>query len=301
MSKSSKLNQIPIAGDVLTILLTVFAMALADAFVKYASADMVLWQIYVLRSLLVLPILLLLARGRIWSGGLGWVLLRSMALTLMYLGIYAAMPLLDLSVIAAALYAGPLFIVALSALLLREPITARHWIAIVVGFLGVLLIIRPLASGFTPLALIPLSSALLYAVAAVLTRAKCQAVPALALAFWLNLMLLGFGALASLLLAATSVSDPLHYPFLFGTWSQMQFWDWQVIVILAVLMIGISTGLAKAYQSPRPQVIATLDYAYLLFATLWGFVFFGEITDMWSLAGMALIGGAGMIVLSVRG
>ncbi|WP_366509320.1 DMT family transporter [Mesorhizobium sp.] len=73
--------------------------------------------------------------------------------------------------------------------------------------------------------------------------------------------------------------------------------NWQVIFILAGLMVGISVGLAKAYQSPRPQVIATFDYAYLPFAALWGFVFFGEIPDLWTVLGMALIAAAGLIVL----
>jgi drug/metabolite transporter (DMT)-like permease len=286
-----------IAVGIATILATVFAMALADAFVKYSSADMTLWQVYVLRSLIVVPVLLFLARGRVRSDGLGWIWMRSLALTLMYLGIYGAIPLLNLSVIAAWLYTGPLFIVALSAVFLREPITARHWIAILSGFAGVLLIVQPAASGFTPLSLIPVTAAFLYAVAAVLTLAKCRQVPALTLALWLNLTLLAFGTLASLLIAYADIATDISYPFLFGNWSRMVGRDWQVIAILAVLMTGISIGLAKAYQSPRPQVIATFDYAYLVFATFWGFVFFGEVPDFWTLAGMALIAAAGMIVL----
>lgn len=89
----------------------------------------------------------------------------------------------------------------------------------------------------------------------------------------------------------------LGYPFLFGGWSRMDGGDWQVIGVLAVLMVGVSVGLAKAYQSPQPQVIATFDYAYLVFAAFWGFAFFGEIPNSWTLTGMALIAAAGMVVL----
>lgn len=283
---------------IVTILVTVFAMALTDAIVKLASSDMTLWQIYVLRTLLVAPVLLFLARRTLRPIAFGWVLLRSLALTLMYLGIYAAIPLLDLSVIAASLYTGPLFIVALSALALREPITTRHWAAILIGFLGVLLIVRPAAADFSPFALIPVSAGFLYALAAVITRSRCAAVPAFTLALWLNVTLFALGATASLLIAGFGAGSGIDYPFLFGTWSVT---SWPVVILLAVLMIGISIGLARAYQSPKPQVIATFDYAYLPFAGFWGFVFFGEIPDKYTLGGMALIVFAGCVVFCLDG
>lgn len=286
-----------VTAGIITILVTVFAMALADAFVKYSSADMTLWQIYVLRSIIVVPILLMMARGHLRFSGPGWIALRSLALALMYLAIYGAIPLLKLSVIAASLYTAPIFIVLLSAIFLREPISVRHWIAILTGFAGVLLIVQPTASGFTPLALIPVVAAFLYAVAAVITQSKCDRIPALTLALSLNLMLLAFGTLVSLLIACTHVGAASDYRFLFGHWHLVDTRDWQVIAVLAVLMIGISIGLAKAYQSPRPQVIATFDYAFLIFASFWGFVFFGEVPDFWTLGGMVMIAVAGLIVL----
>lgn len=229
------------------------------------------------------------------EGGLAALgLLRSLALTLMYLGIYAAIPLLDLSVIAAALYTGPLFIVVLSAIFLRDPVSARHWAAILLGFFGVLLVVRPAALEFTPYALIPMSAGFLYAVAAVLTKARCGSVPAYTLALWLNATLLLFGITASLVIGYAGMGGGIDYPFLFGPWSAT---DWPIIAELAVLMVGISIGLAKAYQSPKPQVIATFDYAYLLFAGFWGFALFGEMPDAFTLSGMALIGFAGALVL----
>jgi drug/metabolite transporter (DMT)-like permease len=290
-----------VAQGVMTIIATVFAMALADAFIKYSSAGMTLWQIWVLRSALVVPVLMILARNGILPAGLGWVLLRSLILALMYLGIYAAIPLLDLSVTAAALYTGPLFIVALSALALNEPVTWRHWIAVLIGFGGVLMIVRPLAAEFTPLTLLPIAAAFLYAVAAVLTRARCAETPATTLALWLNLTLLGLGGVVSVLISALGpIGAEIKYPFLFGRWQGMDAGNWQLIAGLSVLMIGISIGLARAYQSPRPQVITTFDYTYLIFASFWGYVLFGEVPDGGTLTGMGLIAVAGLTVLAVK-
>ncbi|MGL6211186.1 MAG: DMT family transporter [Paracoccaceae bacterium] len=295
---TSAVTPSPHTRGVATILATVFAMALADALVKQSSAGMTLWQIWVLRSLFVIPVLLLMARSRLSRQGLGWVLLRSLTLAAMYLGIYGAIPFIDLSVIAAALYTGPLFILVLSALVLGERIRTLHWTAMLTGFAGVLLIVRPLAAGFNLLTLLPIAAAVLYAVAAVLTRAKCAHIPATTLALWLNLTFIGLGGAASLALSALPVVMTLpDYPFLFATWRPMKVGDWVLIHALAALMIVIAIGLARAYQSPRPQVIATFDYTYLIFAAFWGYVFFHEIPDARTITGMVLVTAAGPLTL----
>lgn len=283
---------------ILAILLTVFAMALTDAFVKFASADMTLWQIYVCRSVLALPVLVLLAKGHVWPKAVGWVTLRSLALVAMYLAIYAAIPLLDLSVVAAALYTGPLFIVILSAIFLREPITPMQWVAVVLGFVGVLLVVRPNGADFTALSLIPVIAAFLYAVAAVLTSAKCQDERSAALAISLNVSLVVIGALVSLWLRISPSDYAESYPFLFAQWSSISIRTLGILVVMAILIVGVSIGLAKAYQSPRPQVIATFDYAYLIFAAFWGFVFFAETLQLWTMIGIVLIIVAGVLVVS---
>ena len=289
-------NQSLTAG-ILTILLTVFSMALTDSFVKFASADMTLWQIYVCRSVLALPILVFLAKGAVWPASIGWVTLRSLALVAMYLAIYAAIPLLDLSVVAAALYTGPLFIVILSAIFLREPVTPLHWVAVVLGFTGVLFVVRPNGADFTALSLIPVIAAFLYAVAAVLTRAKCQDEKPAALAISLNIALVVIGALVSLWLRIAPSGYAESYPFLFAQWSSFSVETLGILVVMSVLIVGVSIGLAKAYQSPRPQVIATFDYAYLIFAAFWGFVFFRETPQLWTMIGIALIIVAGVLVV----
>lgn len=286
-----------LTAGILTILLTVFAMALTDAFVKFVSADMTLWQIYVCRSVLALPVLVFLAKGQVLPKAIGWVTLRSLALVTMYLAIYAAIPLLDLSVVAATLYTGPLFIVILSAIFLREPVTPMQWIAVALGFAGVLFVVRPNGADFTALSLIPVIAALLYAVAAVLTRAKCQNERPAALAISLNIALVVVGVLASLWLRIKPSDYAESYPFLFSQWSSFSIQTLGILVVMAILIVGISIGLAKAYQSPRPQVIATFDYAYLIFAAFWGFVFFGEKPQFWTMIGIVLVVVAGIIVV----
>ena len=131
---------------VVAILASVFGMALADAIFKHASADMSLWQIWVMRSAMVLPVMFIMARGRVWHPAAGAIALRSLALIGMYLAMYPALPFIDMSLAGAAFYTAPLFIAGLSALVLGNRITRGHWLAILTGFVGLLVIVRPFAA-----------------------------------------------------------------------------------------------------------------------------------------------------------
>jgi drug/metabolite transporter (DMT)-like permease len=289
---------------VATIVAAVLAMSFQDAVVKYISAEMPLWQIYVLRSLLTLPILFVLLRFRRRPTAIrpispGWALLRSLLLATSYIAFYASLPLLSLSVAAAACYTAPLFITLLSALWLRDPVGPRRWAAIVVGFAGVLTILRPGTEAFSVVTLLPILSALLYAWAAIITRARCAAEAPFVLSAVLNASFLLVGAIATAALAivhptAAQVAD---YPFLLGPWVALGGRDWATLALLAGLVVAVSSGVAKAYQSGPPAIIATFDYAYLGFAALWGFAIFSDVPDRATVIGTLLIAGAGALVM----
>ena len=153
----------------------------------------------------------------------------------------------------------------------------------------------------SPLALIPVVAALLYALAAIITRAKCADEPPMVLALALNFSLLAVGAAATTAIALwqPTPSEAQLYPFLLGYWVSMGPREWGIIALLAALMVAISLGLAKAYQSAPPSIIATFDYSYLPFAAFWSFVIFAQPPDVPTIFGMAMIAGAGLLV--VRG
>ncbi|MGF1609970.1 MAG: DMT family transporter [Kiloniellales bacterium] len=286
------------------IVAAALGMAFQDAVVKYVSAGLPLWQLYVLRALIVIPVLaggltLLGGRGAARPKALGWALLRSLLLVLMYIAFYGALPLLSLSVVATAYYTAPLFITLLSALLLGEPVGGRGWAAIGIGFLGVLAILRPGTEAFTLLALLPVLSGLFYALAAIITRSKCLGEAPLVLSLTLNVCFLLVGAVASaaVLLWNPTADEAAVYPFLLGRWVELGAREWGFIVLLAILIVAVSAGVAKAYQSGPPVVIATFDYSYLVFAAFWSFVIFAELPDAATVVGMVLITSAGLLAL----
>ncbi len=280
---------------------SVFLMTLADALVKLVSADLALWQIYVTRSLVSIPVLgvLMFWRGiDLWPKAPGWAYLRAALLVLMWIVYYASLPLLDLSVAAVALYTSPLLIALFSALLIGEPVGPQRWIAILIGFVGVLTILRPGTDASSWFMLLPILGAAFYAVAMVLTRSKCLDETPLTLALALNVSLMAAGLVVTGVLLVLDLTPEASsaYPFVLAPWAGMGAREWGVVSLLGVLIAIYSTGVAKAYQSAAPTIVGTFDYAYLIFAALWGFVLFSETPDTATVTGMALIAAAGILV-----
>lgn len=189
------------------ILSAALALSLGDALIKLSSAGLGLWQIFVLRSVIALPVLV--AAARLHEHGLrwmphqpGWVALRSALLILMWIAYYAALPHLALSVAAAAYYTLPIFITLFAAVLIGEPVGGRGWIAVALGFAGACMVLKPTGEDFNAFAMLPLVSAMLYALAMILTRAKCRQEHPLILSMGLVAAFVPAGLLGMLLLPA---------------------------------------------------------------------------------------------------
>ncbi|WP_299208020.1 DMT family transporter [uncultured Tateyamaria sp.] len=274
------------------VIIAVLALSLGDAIIKATGLDLPLWQMYILRSALVLPALWWLARrkGPIAFTSLLWVILRSLLLVAMWLSYYSALPLMPLSLAAAAYYTSPIIITVLAALLAGRRPAPRVMLAVVLGFGGVVLVLRPDASGFDLAALLPLLAALLYACAMVLTSLKCRDDNPFALALALNIAFIVAGA-------GLGLFSGQEGSFIFGPW---QSFDLALIgtvaALSAVILVG-SVGAAIAYQNGPPATVAAFDYSYLVFSLIWGALFFTELPDALSLAGIAIIVLAGFLSL----
>lgn len=218
----------------------------------------------------------------------------------MWVAYYAALPHVALSVAAAVFYTLPLFITLFAAILLGEKVGLQGWLAVFLGFCGVLLVLRPQAEDFNVYALLPLGSAILYALAMILTRGHLRRESPLVLSLALNLSFIGVGGAATILLwcwgpaSAETQADR----FLLGGWIALGSREWLAGGLLAAAIITGSVFTAVAYQSGPPSLVATFDFAYLAFAALWGLLFFAELPDAVTAIGIVLVATAG--VLAVR-
>ncbi|WP_256223834.1 DMT family transporter [Pseudomonas sp. CMR5c] len=291
--------------SIIIVVGSVFLLSVSDAIIKAASAQISLWQLNVIRSLLavvMLAALVLLRNGKdsLWPQSPGWATFRGLLLALMWIAFYAALPFITLTMAALAIYTTPLFITLFSSIYLKERITPRKWFSIVLGFAGVLVTLNPTADDFSSYALLPILAAILYALAAVVTKGKCADEDAMVLAMVMNLVLLASGLLGSLLIAMAGPLEPQQgqLRFLLGDWSYMQLADWTLMVLLAVLMVLVSTGIARAYQIGEPSIIGAFDYTYLVFAILWGVLVFEESMNARIVTGLVMILMSGFVLFN---
>jgi len=296
-------DNLPLAVGV--IILTVLALSLGDALIKLRSGDFVIWQIFVLRSLLAIPLLVFFMAVKdrqslripdvLWPAAMLWTAGRSLLLVAMWVSYYVALPHLSLSIAAAAYYTLPIFITLFAALFIGEKINYYGWTAVALGFIGVLLILQPASKDFSWYALLPILSAILYALAMILTRTRCRAVHPLMLSLALNIVFVVTGSVAALCIA--SLYPEGREGFLLAPWTEMTISQWVTMGMLAIIILIGSIGAAIAYQNGPPSVIGIFDFGYVGFAVLWSILLFNQYPDTVSVACILLIVAAGIISL----
>lgn len=193
---------------------------------------------------------------------------------------FTAVRYLPLADITALAFVGPLMVTGFAALFLGEPVGARRWAAVAVGFAGVLVIIRP---GFQTLhwaMLMPLAMALCYAVYQVLTRTARDAAPPVNALFYTAVV----GA------AGASLVAP------FG-WVWPTAAEWALLVAIAFLGGFGHLLMILAYERAPASTLAPFLYTELLWVGTVAFLAFDEVPDRWTLAGAAVIVGSGLYVL----
>jgi len=297
-----------ILRGVVLIVITALLISLQDLTFKLFSGNMSLWQIFALRGIIALPLLMMVARYQkqlrdvLLGACAPWALMRTLCMTLAFAIYYGALPFVSLATAGAGIYLAPIFVALISVFFVKEPLHPLGWLGVCLGFLGVVVLLQPGSDAFTVFAALPLASAVFYALAIVITRTRCQGVPAEALALSFNASLMLAGFVVSLVFAVWPPTGALaeNYPFLFGLWSNIQAVDWAALIGLAVFAALIGVLLAKAYQIAPPTTIATFEYSYIVFVVIWDVLFFGVALTGASLLGIAMIIGAGLLVMQRR-
>lgn len=282
----------------------VLVFSLQDAIIKQVSGGYSLTQVVCLRSCVGLPILLVLVQREV-----GWRALRSKHLlplavrALIMLGAYAAyymaFPALPLADAVALYFTVPLFVTALAGPVLGEHISWKVWVAVVLGFAGVLVMLQPGTGLFEPAALLSLISAALYGMAMLMARKMGQVLPTSVMAFYQNgFFLLGSG-LAAAIVAALGIVNASHpsVAFLVRPWVLPTLADGLLIAVCGVVAAIGTLFLTAAYRVAKSSTVTPFEYTGILWAPLWGFLFFAEVPKFTTFAGAAIILVAGLIAM----
>lgn len=276
-------------------------MGFIDNFVRLISDEIGLWQFHFLRSCLVLAVLLPVS---LWFGWQlrpkrAWaVALRSFFIATSMLLYFTALAALPIAQAAAGVFTSPIFVLILSAFFFGVKIGPWRVFAVLLGFCGVLLMLRPDAGAFSWLSVVPVLAGLCYALSAVSTRAFCEgeSTACLVAGFFTTVGI--FGACGLIWFAVTGqVTDPVVDGFFGSGWQGVSGLGISVVAAQAwvsLLAIGMIT---RAYQMAEASHVAVFEYAFLISAGFWSYVLWGERPDLIGLLGIALIIAAGVVII----
>ena len=277
----------PALRGILLMLIALGVFTLMDSIGKYLSrfypVPGIVWARYAINVLMLLAFLA-------WRGELRYVRTARPALqvargallglaTVIYFTALAHMPLAEASAIAFVL---PLFVAVLAVPMLGERLDAPRLVAILVGLVGALVIVRPGSAAFTVYALLPLGMALMNALYQILTRKVAGVEPALTSLFY-----------------GSMVGAVMFAPVLPFAWQTPQDpWHWVLLLVLGLLATVGHFILIRAFDYAPATLLAPFVYTQLLWTMLAGLLVFGDFPDHWSLAGMAIIVAAGLYLAS---
>jgi drug/metabolite transporter (DMT)-like permease len=271
---------------VLFMILGIACFAAMDASGKWVVKNYSVFQLLAVRSSLCL--ILLAALVPFFGGAKAlkteqpWAHLgRALSSALAFLFFYAALRSLPLADAVAVEFGSPFLVTALAVPLLGERVDAGRWAAVLVGFAGMLLVVKPTAEGVRPEALLAVASSACYAVMMVMTRWISQRTAEAESTFTF---------VSSIFLVQTIVG-------LIGgisQWEPMTPLDLALSAGVGVFALGGHLGLTAAFQRAPASVVAPFEYTALLWATLFGLLIYGDFPDLMVWIGVAIIVGAGL-------
>jgi len=258
--------------------------AIQDAGIKWLTAEIAVLQILFLRSLFGL---VFLSASTVFSGerisltvDRPWLLAARSGINILgWVLFFYGLKYLPLATAVALFFSFPLFLAIISVPLLGEKVGMRRILAIIVGFVGVLLITNP-ASGISVPALLMLGAALGWAIVAGLTRILGEKENTSTMLFY---TLVGF---VFILLV------PQYW-----IWSALELDDYLLVTAVAFFGVVAQFSVTKAYAIASPSLIAPFEYTALIWSAALGYLVWGDIPDLYAVTGAVLIIGSGVYII----
>ena len=254
---------------IVVMCLGILCLGVNDALAKWLTSSYPPIQIIFLRNLLAMPMITAIV---LWTGG-------SRALRTRRPGIHAfrgllligggytffrGLEVLPLAEATSLIFAAPIFITALSVPLLREPVGWRRWAAVIVGFLGVLIIVRPGAAAFQPASLFVVGTAMFYALGMISARWIGRSEDVWTMMFYIVLFPLLFSGL--MVPFVWEPPDMAHLPLFLG---------------LAVFGTLGMTLITQAFRLASAAIVAPFEYTAMFWAVVWAWVFLSDAPARW--------------------
>jgi S-adenosylmethionine uptake transporter len=289
------------ARGVVFLFIKIIVFSLQDVIIKWMSSDYPVHEIVLIRSIFaIIPILLITH----FTGGLHQLgtrhfrlhFIRSALLFATFMTFYLSLAALPLAEAVTLSFTTPLFITILSVVMLGEKVSFHQWIAVFVGFLGVICMLNPGAEIVNPAAFLTLASAFLYALASIITRQLGNTESGISLTFYPTLFYIVFSAIIALALSGSTSTQELHasLAFLLHAWKIPSRVDLSFIFLLGLIAASGFYCLSQAYRLAPPSTLAPFEYFAVFLGVVWGYMVWGEVPEVQAIVGIVLIVGSGL-------
>lgn len=273
------------ARAILFVVLAIALLTVQDAVIKWLTERYPVIEILFIRSLVAMPTILLLlgATGRLRvlrTRRRGQHLLRAALHFMAFICFFSALRLMPLADTLAIAFSAPILIVLFGAAILKERVGPWRWSAVAVGFIGILVMVRPGTSMLDWPVILALMSSVFYALWMLTTRAMPEEESSIAMLFYSTVFFVLAGAIAV----------PL-------AWVTPSLEDFMVLAALGLLSMVGHLLLIQAYRLAPASILAPFDYTSMAWGVLLGWLVWNELPGPWVLGGTMLVVLAGLIIV----
>jgi drug/metabolite transporter (DMT)-like permease len=288
---------------IILILAAMLIFAVQDSLMKYIYSSVALYEVYFFRTIvsftLIIIYLKILKKPIVFKTH--YPLLTFCRVILFFFGFssfYISLTIMPLATATALFFVTPFLITIFAKFILKDQIGPRRWIAVIVGFIGVYIILNPNFDDFDYFSLSPILCAFCYALSMIIIKktSKKDSVYQQMFQFYIGAMII---SIIFYFFIGDGRYDTIDNPaaqFIFREWfSNLEF------SLIYMIILGFTAGAAfllifSAYRIASPAVVSPFEYSILVWSTLSGWIFFNEVPKINTLIGMCLIVGGGIYI-----
>ena len=281
---------------ILLILTAMLIFAVQDSLMKYIYNSVSLYEVYIIRTIvsfiLVIIFLKILKKPIVFKTH--YPLLTLCRVILFFFGFssfYIALTVMPLATATALFFVSPFLITIFAKIILKDQIGPRRWIAVIVGFIGVYIILNPNFDDFDYFSLTPILCAFCYSLSMIIIKKTSEKdnVYQQIFQFYIGAMIISIIFYFFIGDGRYNTIDNPAAQFIFREWfSDLEF------SLIYMIVLGFTAAAAfllvfSAYRIASPAVVSPFEYSILIWSTLSGWIFFNEVPTINTITGMFLI------------
>lgn len=271
-----------------------------DNYIAMTADHISLWQFQIMRSVLAIFLVIGMAfagMGTIRPNRFWAVAVRSLFITTGLFCYFGALAFMPIAQALAGLFTSPVFVLLIAAFGRGVKIGPWQVLAVVLGFVGILVVLDLSPETISPVMLMPVAGGFFYALGTTATRSLCEGESAVSLMMgqWIIQILIGGAALAVIGYIAPTVPSGAD-GFLVRPWVWAFGVVMPVIILQAVGSVVAVWMLTRAYQLGEASQVAVFEYSVMIFGPLFAFLLFAEPLTMQQALGIAMIASAGILI-----